>query len=633
MATMNRSALNLLFIVALFFVAPANGFAQVTAKQALKLNPVQRLSVEISIPSADEIDDCTISSPTSKNVSGWIVKDAANRVLRRFLDTNGDNDIDLWCYYKDGFEVYRDIDSNFDRKADQYRWFGSQGTRWGVDENQDGKIDRWKRISAEEVSSEVAAAIGTGDTARFDRLMITAKELEQVGFGEDRKQAISSNLVKSKKTFASLLKGSGAKLGNAEWVHFGGLRPGIIPEGTDGADKDIEIYENVAALLRTGDDDLQISLGTMVKSGDCWRMIDAPELIDEKSTASFASWYRSSDSDTADAVVGPGGDANYQKLLASFDELDRDVSGARTASEKKKAYDKMADTISRLALEAEEEVDSLNWSRQFADSITAAFQSGDYPIGLEKLNEFATELKQSKKSSEAVALVTYRYINADFGAKLNDSKVDIADAQSDWLIALEKFTEDYPKDENTPDAMMQLAMADEFEGEKENAGKWYRKVSTDFSESQFAEKASGAIKRLNSIGTKMPLTGNMISGGKFDIGELKGKVVLVHYWADWCELCKDEFDALNKLQKEYPDDLVLVGVNCDNDLDTAKKAVRSTGVAWTQLFSEGGYNSGLAAEMGIVSLPTMILVDKDGEIVSTTISASGLERELKSLLK
>lgn len=630
---MNRSALNLLFIAALFFVSSSNGFGQVTAKQALGLKPVQRSSVDISIPIGDEIDECTISSPPSKKISGWIVKDSAGRILRRFLDTNGDNDIDLWCYYKDGFEVYRDIDSNFDRKADQYRWFGSQGTRWGVDADQDGKIDRWKRISAEEVSAEVAAAIGTGDTARFDRLMITTQELEKIGFGGDRKQAISDNLIKSKKTFASMLKGNSSKLDNAEWVHFGGLRPGIIPEGTDGADKDIEIYENVAALLRTGSKDLQVSLGTMVKAGDCWRMIDAPELVDEKSTASFASWYRSSDSDTSDAVVGSGGDANYQKLLASFDELDKEVAGARTASQKKKAYDKMADTISRLALEADKETDSLNWSRQFADSITAAFQSGDYPIGLDKLNDFAKELQKSKKSSEAIGLVTYRYINADFGAKLNDSKVDIADAQSDWLIALEKFTKDYPKDENTPDAMMQLAMADEFEGEKENASKWYRLVSSNFSESQFSSKAKGAIKRLRSIGTKMPLSGTKISGGRFDIADLKGKIVLVHYWADWCELCKDEFDDLQKLQKAYPGDLVLVGVNCDNDLDTAKKAVRSTRVSWTQLFSEGGYNSGLAAEMGIVSLPTMILVDKDGEIVSTTVSASSLERELKSLLK
>lgn len=212
MATMNRSALNLLFIVALFFVAPATGFAQVTASQALKLNPVQRSSVEISIPSADEIEDCTISSPTSKNVSGWIVKDPASRILRRFLDTNGDNDIDLWCYYKDGFEVYRDIDSNFDRKADQYRWFGSQGTRWGIDEDQDGEIDLWRRISAEEVSAEVAAAIGTGDTARFDRLMITAKELEQVGFGGDRKQVISSNLLKSKKNVCKFAEGKQFKV-------------------------------------------------------------------------------------------------------------------------------------------------------------------------------------------------------------------------------------------------------------------------------------------------------------------------------------------------------------------------------------------------------------------------------------
>ena len=47
----------------------------------------------------------------------------------------------MWCYFLDGLEVYRDIDSNFNGKADQYRWFHTAGTRWGTDKNEDGRID------------------------------------------------------------------------------------------------------------------------------------------------------------------------------------------------------------------------------------------------------------------------------------------------------------------------------------------------------------------------------------------------------------------------------------------------------------------------------------------------------------
>ena len=53
------------------------------------------------------------------------------KILRKFVDTNGDNIVDQWGYFNDGVEVYRDIDSNFNGKADQYRWLNTAGTRWG----------------------------------------------------------------------------------------------------------------------------------------------------------------------------------------------------------------------------------------------------------------------------------------------------------------------------------------------------------------------------------------------------------------------------------------------------------------------------------------------------------------------
>lgn len=632
---LSPSLLKLPIAAAVFIVVQlSNGLmAQVTVEQALGLKPVQQGNVEYSIPTDEEIEGCSIQTPADKKITGWIVKDPADRLLRRFLDTNGDNDLDLWCYYKDGVEVYRDIDSNFDRKADQYRWFGTEGTRWGLDEDQDGKIDQWKRISAEEVSSEVTAALATGDADRFFRLLIQPDELSNVGFSKKRIEQIEANLKSSRKKFKELIAKNANSYKDVQWIHFGGLRPGLIPEGTDDATRDIEIYENVAALIRKGNKDIQVSLGTLVLAGQCWRMVDSPAAIDESSQLSFASWYRSGSTTGTNASMTTDLDSDYQKLLSQFEELDKKLAAATTSRGKADIYNTMATTISRLAIEADSAEDSLNWARQFADTMTAAFQSGDYEEGLNQLQKFAKELKRENKSDSAIALVQYRYINADFGAKLNDKSVDVGKAQSVWLDALKEFTEDYPRDENTPDAMMQLAMADEFDGEKDKAKSWYEKVTSDFAGSEFGPKAKGAIRRLNSIGKSMPLSGTTIGGRNFDLSKLRGKVVLIHYWADWCDICKQEFENLEEIQDEYSGKLLLVGVNCDNELTEAKKAVQSTGVKWTQLHSKGGYNSGFAAEMGIVTLPSMILIGPDGKIVSTTVSLSTLERELKSILK
>ena len=64
---------------------------------------------------------------------GLDCRESRRRDLRKFVDTNDDNVVDQWSYYKDGVEVYRDIDSNYNGKADQYRWFHTGGSRWGLD--------------------------------------------------------------------------------------------------------------------------------------------------------------------------------------------------------------------------------------------------------------------------------------------------------------------------------------------------------------------------------------------------------------------------------------------------------------------------------------------------------------------
>ena len=93
--------------------APAK--AGPTAAQILAgYQPVQK-DVQIDRPEAAEIAKCTIAI----DKAGYIVRDGNGQMLRNFRDTNGDNTVDQWSYFKDGVEVYRDIDSSFNRTPDQ----------------------------------------------------------------------------------------------------------------------------------------------------------------------------------------------------------------------------------------------------------------------------------------------------------------------------------------------------------------------------------------------------------------------------------------------------------------------------------------------------------------------------------
>src|SRR4051794_19672643 len=101
-------------------VAPA--WAAPTVQQMLQFKPRQD-GVACTTPEGAQIDTCKVDLVKgARKGSGWVLKDAQGNVLRNFFDSNDDNKIDVWSYYKDGKEVYREVDSNYSGKPDQYRW-------------------------------------------------------------------------------------------------------------------------------------------------------------------------------------------------------------------------------------------------------------------------------------------------------------------------------------------------------------------------------------------------------------------------------------------------------------------------------------------------------------------------------
>src|SRR5690348_7046843 len=231
-------------------VAGTAAAADPTVEQALKLVPIQK-NVNYDQPHLNEIPKCTIKPEKGEKLSGWAVYGPAGEPLRRFLDTNGDGQIDLWCYYNDGLEVYRDIDSDYNLKADQYRWFNTAGTRWGIDAKEDRSIDQWKCISAEEASQEIVAAIAAGDAKRFSCLLLTDDELDALGVGSAKKKEISERLSAAPAAFAAFVKSQKAINADSDWSSFGSSKPGLVPSGTEGSTKDIVVYENVSAVVET----------------------------------------------------------------------------------------------------------------------------------------------------------------------------------------------------------------------------------------------------------------------------------------------------------------------------------------------------------------------------------------------
>jgi len=219
-----------------------------------------------------DIDSCTSKYETRNGFEGLVIYSPDGQPLRRFADRNSDKQVDQWCYYKDGIEVYRDIDSDFNGASDQYRWLGTSGTRWGIDQNEDGKIEQWKVISAEEVTMEIVEAIKMRDVERFRCLLVSDAELKILGLGEEKGDQLTTRLNIAKKGFAEFAKSQEMINISTKWAHFAADKPGIVPAGTEGASQDIVAYENVITIVDNEGVSQQLMIGTLVQIGNAWRL-------------------------------------------------------------------------------------------------------------------------------------------------------------------------------------------------------------------------------------------------------------------------------------------------------------------------------------------------------------------------
>ena len=614
-------------------VATSAQAAAPSAEQALRFVPIQK-DVDYAKPQAEEISKCRMSAQKGDGSVGWVVEDANGIVLRKFIDTNGDNKVDQWSYYKDGLEVYRDIDSNHNGKADQYRWFNTGGMRWGIDRDEDGKIDYWKAVSAEEVTAEVVAALVEGDVDRFMRAALSPSEVRAIGLGPAKSKELTAKIEGLEGRFKELANKQKALGPGTKWVQFSGTRPGIVPARTNGATQDVQVYENAMAIVQTGSAHGQVQIGTLVLGPNGWRVIDVPHPVAEgQGEMASGFFFQAAPPERGKAPAATGQSEEIQKLMAAIEELDKAAGQPSTADEKAKYNSRKSDLLEQLAEQSKPEERAM-WYRQLADTISAAVQSGAYPDGDKRLQSLFDKLVKANEPKTVIAHVRFAQLAAEYGLAVQDKKADFAALQAQWLKKLEGYIAQYPDCPDAAEAMFQLAVAQEYAGQEEEAGKWYGRIVKDFPGAPSARKAAGARIRLESVGREISIQGKSPTGEAIDSTKYRGKVVLVQYWATWCEPCKADMPVLKELlTKNGSSAFAILGVNLDNSLKDMTDYVAQNGLSWPQIFEEGGLDSRPANEMGILTLPTMILLDAQGKVVNRNVHVVELDRELKKLIR
>ena len=148
-----------------------------------------------------------------------------------------------------------------------------------------------------------------------------------------------------------------------------------------------------------------------------------------------------------------------------------------------------------------------------------------------------------------------------------------------------------------------------------------------------------------------PFAGRDLDGQEVSLEALKGKVVLVDFWATWCGPCLREMPHVTAAHREYHDDgFVVVGVSLDSEPtqqrggaivppdpegETTAK-IRSTmarlGMDWPVVYEGGGWETRLAKENGIRSIPATFLLDRTGKVRYTNLRGDDLSKRVAELV-
>ncbi len=581
------------------------------------------------------IDACKVEA-TEK---GYILRDGQGRILRRFLDTNGKTSqrdgekkprthLDQWSYYQDGFEVYREVDSDDDGNLDEVRWMNGGGTRIARVHPVDvkgGKVSRivaWSRISAEEASKVMVQAIMANDPGLLDTVIASVEEMKELGFPETTLKRAGETAANRPAALSALRKslGAGGWTNNTTWSRFDGTMPHVIPaDAAAGLKGEVLLYENAVVFATPPDGATPdavakmayLSVADVIKVGDCWKFLDLPHPVDPLKPATSTLVSLRSDLMTggsAEKAKNPELDAAL-KELAAFDAAGPPApgSGKKSAAEWHVSRLRM---LKKVIQAADDPADKLAYNKQAVSNAAEAWKTGAYPEGAAIVD---TYIKQGGKIG---SFASYRKVLTQFDIEADEPGANFMEVQKACLARFEKFLEQYGTSDEAPEVLYQLASLNDFNSDEKAARDWFGKLARDFPETPAGKKAAGALRRLDLDGKPLKIAGPGVGGKPVSTEDARGKSVLVVYFISSIETDQKDLRELAALKSKLGGKLEVVGVSLDDDEKALRAYLKEASLPWETIWEPGGMDSKPANELGIISTPTMILVDAQGKVVS-----------------
>lgn len=162
-------------------------------------------------------------------------------------------------------------------------------------------------------------------------------------------------------------------------------------------------------------------------------------------------------------------------------------------------------------------------------------------------------------------------------------------------------------------------------------------LNEKYPNSSYVQAFTSRYKELSklAIGSEAPdILMNTPSGEALSLSSLRGKVVLIDFWASWCKPCRMENPNVVKLYNKYKNKgFEILGVSLDREKSAWEQAIKDDNLTWKHISDLAFWNSTVVKQYNITGVPYTVLVDKEGKIIAKGLRGPQLEQKLEEIFK